>query len=189
MQSSMNNAVGIIEQHTFSEGVFIAPVFLLLNVDIGNKSDEIKQISSIELFYKNEADKWIKLNCLHEDYGFYYYLSEKNQGRLLDFVEPNLLDTLKSMPIKPKEAITGWLLVESMPQGIYSKFKIKELKINLITKFKEIETAYFNMPDSTSLGNQIGKTGITPKDRYIDISKYKILRQDQLKSPAIKIGP
>lgn len=175
---------GIYRSYSSAYGEVLAPVQMLMYLNIRNESKFDQIVEGILIEIQDENKNWMPVTSLDEANGIYTAMGRNGlkESILLDFSSQNLLVNLGQGRIKPRDVISGWLFLE-FPSLFHKKNVLMEkYQITIFSGFGERETHLISVVDLPENANQTRIASFRPLKPKRDLSNKMIISQEDLRN-------
>jgi len=175
---------GIYRSFNSAYGDVLAPIQMLLYLNIRNESNSDQIIEGILIEIEDKNKNWISVTSLDEGNRIYSAMGQNGlkESIPLDFNSQNLLLNLGQGRIRPRDVISGWLFLE-FPSAFHKiNVLCKKFKITIFSGFGERETHLINAVDLPEGASQTRLATFRPLKRKKDLSNLLIVSQQELRN-------
>lgn len=182
--TSMGGTVntGFFRAYPTAFGELLAPIQMLLYLNIRNESEFEQLIEGVLLEIQDKDNTWITIKSLVVGLGIFSALGDKGlkESIQLDFNGQNLIKNLGQDRIKQKDVISGWLFLE-FPKKFRSQNVLhKKIRITFFSGFGERESHIITTVDLPEKATQTRGASFKPLSGKRDLSKLEILAEEDL---------
>jgi hypothetical protein len=183
--TSMGGSVntGIFRAYQTKYGELLAPVQVMLYLNIRNESDYTQTIEGVLLEFREPNGNWLPIKVLSYGSGIYTDFGGSTQlkkAKLLDLEGISLEANLGSGSLAPQHVVSGWLFLE-YPEEFRNKNMLKtQLRITIYSGFGERESQEIRDVDLPSDAAQTRSAFLKFKGIERDISGLTILAEGDL---------
>ena len=172
---------GYFRAYPSAFGELLAPIQMLLYLNIRNQSEFEQIIQGILLEIKDTDNSWKPIKALLVGNGIFSALSENGlkEAMLLDFKEQNLIENLGQKRIKQKDVISGWLFLEFQKKFRNQNVLNKTIRITFYSGFGEQEIHVLAPIDLPKKATQTRIASFKPTLKH-DLSSLSILAEEDL---------
>jgi hypothetical protein len=172
---------GFFRAYQTAYGELLAPVQVLLYLNIRNESDEPQTIEGILLEFQEPSNKWAPVKVLSYGNGYYAdFATQLKKAKILNVDQILLEKNLGSASLAPHSVISGWLFLEYPEEYRNQNMLNAKLRLTLYSGFGEKEqhdVNNVNLPQDAA-HTRSAYLQFHPGER--DISKLPILAETDL---------
>jgi len=173
---------GIFRAYQTAYGELLAPVQVLLYLNIRNESDEPQTIEGILLEFQESSNKWAPVKVLSYGSGYYadFGATQLKKAKIMNVDQILLEKNLGSASLAPHSVISGWLFLEYPEEYRSQNMLNAKLRLTLYSGFGEKEQHDVNNVDlpKNAAHTRSAYLQFYPGER--DISKLPILAESDL---------
>jgi len=170
---------GFYKAYHSSFGELLAPIQILLYLNIRNNSDEPQTIEGFLLEFQQENDNWVPVTVLEKRTGIIYSAlgdaTRLKQANQLDFSGLSFEENIAAGTLPPHGVISGWLFLEFPEKYRESNMLSARFRITFFSGFGERETHQLHNVDLPQNAVQTRYVGIRPMQNKRDISSLPIV--------------
>lgn len=175
---------GIFRAYQTKYGELLAPVQVMLYLNIRNESDEPQTIEGILLEFQEPTGKWAPVKVLSYGNGYYTDFGGATQlkkAKILDVDQILLEKNLGSASLAPHNVVSGWLFLEFPEEHRNINMLKAKLRLTLYSGFGEKEQHNINKVDLPENAAQTRSAYLKFHPGERDISNLPILAEDDLR--------
>lgn len=170
---------GFYKAYQSGIGELLAPIQILLYLNIRNNSDEPQTIEGFLLEFKQANGNWVPVTVLEKRTGIIYSAlgdaTRLKQANQLDFSGLSFEENISAGTLPPHGVLSGWLFLEFPEEYRESNMLSARYRITFFSGFGERETHELHNVDLPPNAVQTRYVGIRPMQDKRDISSLTIL--------------
>jgi hypothetical protein len=170
---------GFYKVYTSSFGELLAPIQILLYLNIRNDSDEPQTIEGFLLEFKQENENWTPVTVLEKRTGVIYAAlgdaTRLKQANQLDFSGISFEENISAGTFPPHGVLSGWLFLEFPDKYRERNMLPASYRITFFSGFGERETHQLHNVDLPQNAVQTRYVGMRPMPIKRDISNLPIM--------------
>ena len=174
---------GFFRAYSTALGELIAPIQILMYVNIRNDSTNPQSIEGIKLEFEDKSDNetWYPIKILSRGNGIYFLTSHSlKDATELDFQNVDLLENLGKGKLLPRDVISGWLFLEFPEKFRKKNMLISNIRLTIYSGFGEKELHIITPVDLDNNSAQTRFASLKPTSIKRDLSNLKIMSETDL---------